>query len=72
MAGGGVEEVYYVQPFAKEAEKGVQLLSVRCSVFSLTEDAENMFSLSLRELNQCANLSLQPLSLGNSETVQPQ
>jgi hypothetical protein len=58
----------------RRLEKGVQLLSmvVHCSVFSHTEDAEKTFSLLLRKLNPFANLSLQPLSLGNSETVQPQ
>jgi hypothetical protein len=45
---------------------------VHYSVFRRTEDAENMFSHSLRKLNQFANLSLQPLSLGNSEKVCPQ
>jgi hypothetical protein len=71
-----MDGVWYVQPFTKEAGKKVFsfLLSmvVHCSVFSLTEDAEKMFSLLMRKLNQFANLSLQPHSLGNSETVQPQ
>ncbi len=42
----------------RRLEKGFQLLSmvVHCSVFSLTEDAEKMFSVSLRKLNQFANL----------------
>jgi hypothetical protein len=57
----------------RRLEKGVQVLSmvVHCSVFSHTGDAEKMFSFPLRKLNQFANLSLQPLSLGNSEKVQP-